>query len=545
MKISGNIVDIADGSIYAGTIDIADGVIVDIVKDGKSYEHYIIPGFIDSHIHIESSMLTPAEFARLAVIHGTVATVSDPHEIANILGIKGIRYMMENGNTTPFKFYFGAPSCVPATPFETSGARIGVAETKTLLQDSNIKYLSEMMNVPGVIQNDTEVLAKIAIARKYGKPVDGHAPSLSGDALKQYIGAGITTDHECVEKTEALEKIGLGMKILIREGSAAKNFEALHSLIEEYPHACMFCSDDKHPDDLTKGHINALVKRAINKGIDVMKVLRCATLNPILHYKLDVGFLRINQPADFIVVDNLLDFNILKTFIKGDLVAEKGKTYIAQKTPAPLNRFQIDKKTPNDFRMDSQGEKIRVMEAVDGQIITGSLIEKSLIVNGNTRSDPDHDILKIAVINRYENKVPAIGFVKNFGLKTGAIASSVAHDSHNIIAVGVSDEAICEAVNLIIECSGGISLASYGQQEILPLPVAGIMSDDDGFTVAEKYADLERAAKKLGSKFHAPYMTLSFMALLGIPALKLSDKVLFNGETFSYSELVVEPEKLI
>ncbi|MBA4389771.1 MAG: adenine deaminase [Syntrophus sp. (in: bacteria)] len=539
MKISGNIVDVVSGAIYTGTIEITDGTIVDIVKNNKSYVNYIIPGFVDSHIHIESSMLTPAEFSRLAIIHGTVATVSDPHEIANVLGIEGVRYMMENGNTTPFKFYFGAPSCVPATPFETSGAQIGVAETETLLKNTNIKYLSEMMNVPGVIHNDIEVITKIAIARKHNKPIDGHAPSLRGDALKRYISAGITTDHECFDKTEALEKISLGMKILIREGSAAKNFEALYTLVGEHPDACMFCSDDKHPDDLAGGHINELVKRAINKGIDVIKVLRCATLNPVLHYELDVGFLQINQPADFIIVDNLIDFNILKTFIRGTLVAEKGKTYIAHKRPVLLNRFQTAKKTPDDFRIGIKGDKIRVIEAIDGQLITGSLIEKSFIVNDNVLSDPDRDILKIAVISRYENKAPAIGFVKNFGLKGGAIASSVAHDSHNIIAVGVSDEAICDAVNLIIEHRGGISLVSDGQQEILPLPIAGIMSDGDGFAVAKKYAHLDRAAKKLGSKLHAPYMTLSFMALLVIPTLKISDKGLFNGETFSYTDLFV------
>lgn len=540
MNISGNIVDIVDGAIYAGTIEIADGMIVNIIKDNKNYDDYIIPGFIDSHIHIESSMLTPAKFARIAVTHGTIATVSDPHEIANVLGIEGIRYMMENGNTTPFKFYFGAPSCVPATPFETSGAQMGVVETEALLENADIKYLSEMMNFPGVIQNDVEVMAKIALARKHGKPVDGHAPALTGDALKQYAGAGITTDHECFEKTEALEKIGLGMKILIREGSAAKNFEALHTLIEEHPHACMFCSDDKHPDDLATSHINELVKRAIDKGIDVMKVLRCATLNPILHYKLDVGFLRINQPADFIVVDNLRNFNILKTFIRGILVAEKGETHIAHKTPSLLNRFQTEKKELHDFRINARGGKIRVIEAIDGQLITGSLIETPLIVDGNALSDADRDILKIAVINRYENKAPAIGFVKNFGLKEGAIASSVAHDSHNIIAVGVSDEAMCDAVNLIIEHRGGISLVSHGQSEVLPLPVAGIMSNGDGFAVADQYARLNRAAKKLGSTLHAPYMTLSFMALLVIPALKISDKGLFDGETFSYRNLFVE-----
>ena len=413
-------------------------------------------------------------------------------------------------------------------------------ETETLLRDDRILYLSEMMNFPGVIGNDSEVMAKIAGAKRQNKPIDGHAPGLRGNALKQYAAAGISTDHECYEREEALEKISLGMKILIREGSAAKNFETLYPLIDEYPDACMFCSDDKHPDDLAGGHINLLVKRAVSKGIDVMKVLRCASLNPVLHYKLDVGYLQKNQPADFIVVDNLIDFNVLKTVIDGDLVAENGKTSLLYKAPVILNRFQKGKKTPDDFRVDIKGTKIRVIEAVDNQLITGSLIDTPLIENGNAVSDTERDILKIAVINRYENRPPAIGFIKNFGLQKGAIASSVAHDSHNIVVVGVDDDAICAAVNLIIEQQGGISLVSDEFREVLALPVAGIMSDEDGFVVAEKYARLNALAKKLGTKLSAPYMTLSFMALLVIPQLKISDKGLFDGQSFAFTGLFVE-----
>ena len=540
MKISGNIVDVVAGIIYPGTLEVRNGIIVNIVKETKSYDTYIIPGFIDSHVHIESSMLVPSEFARLAVMHGTVGAVSDPHEIANVLGIAGIRSMMENSSTTPFKFYFGVPSCVPATPYETSGAWIGVTETETLLQDSHIHYLSEMMNFPGVIDNNSEVMAKIAAAKKQNKPVDGHAPALRGAALKQYVAAGITTDHECCEQGEALEKIGLGIKILIREGSAAKNFEALYSLIEEYPDTCMFCSDDKHPDDLVGGHINVLVKRAVSKGIDVIKTLRCAALNPILHYKLDVGYLQKNQPADFVVVNNLIDFTILKTVIAGNLVSERGETYLLHKVPAILNHFQTDKKTLDDFRLGIKGRRIRVIEAIEGQLITGSLIETPCIENGNAVSDTKRDILKMAIINRYEDGPPAIGFIKNFGLQKGAIASSVAHDSHNIIAVGVSDEAIRDAVNLIIEQKGGISLISDEFREVLPLPVAGIMSDKDGFIVAEKYSRLNTLAKKLGTTLSAPYMTLSFMALLVIPQLKLSAKGLFDVQSFTFIDLFVE-----
>ena len=540
MNVSGNIVDVVAGVIYPGTLKIHDGIIVNIVKETKKYDTYIIPGFIDSHVHSESSMLVPSEFARLAVIHGTIGALCDPHEIANVLGIEGVRYMIENANTSPFKFYFGAPSCVPATLNETSGARMGVIETQTLLQDSRIHYLSEMMNFPGVIGNDNDVMAKIAIAKRHSKPIDGHAPALRGDELKQYAAAGITTDHECCEREEALEKIGLGMKILIREGSAAKSFEALCSLIDEYPHACMFCSDDKHPDDLAGGHINMLVKRAVNKGIDVMKVLRCATLNPVLHYRLDVGLLRKNEPADFVVVDNLIDFTVLKTVIDGNLVAEKGKTCLLYQTPTILNRFHAEKKTPDDFRVEIKGAKVRVIEAIEGQLITGSSIEIPRIEDGNAVSDPGRDILKLAVINRYENKPPAMGFIKNFGLQKGAIASSVAHDSHNIIAVGVNDETICDAVNLIIEQKGGISLASDEFREVLALPVAGIMSNEDAFIVAEKYARLNILARKLGATLSAPYMTLSFMALLVIPQLKLSDKGLFDCLSFTFVDLFSE-----
>jgi adenine deaminase len=540
MNFSGNVVDVVAGIIYPGTLEVCGGIIVNIVKETKNYDTYIIPGFIDSHVHIESSMLVPSEFAGLAVAHGTVGAVCDPHEIANVLGIEGVRYMIKNADTTPFKFFFGAPSCVPATPYETSGAQIGVAEIATLLGDGRIHYLSEMMNFPGVIGNDSEVMAKIAAAKKQNKPIDGHAPGLRGKGLRKYVAAGISTDHECGEQEEALEKIGLGMKILIREGSTAKNFESLSSLIEEYPHACMFCSDDKHPDDLAGGHINLLVKRAVSKGFDVMKVLRCATLNPILHYKLDVGFLQKHQRADFVIVDNLTDFTILQTIIDGNLVAEKGKGRLVHEAPAELNRFQTEKKTTADFLVVMKGTRIRVVEVVENQLMTGSLIEIPRVENGNAVSDIGRDILKIAVINRYKDRPPALGFIKNFGLQKGAIASSVAHDSHNIIAVGVTDEAICDAVNLIIEQKGGISLVSDEFREVVALPIAGIMSNEKGFIIAEKYARLNILARKLGTTLSAPYMTLSFMALLVIPQLKISDKGLFDSQSFASVSLFVE-----
>ena len=537
--VSGNIVDVLNAEIFPGTLLIAEGRIKDIARDDKDYPDYLIPGFIDAHVHIESSMLVPSEFARIASIHGTVATVSDPHEIANVLGIDGVRYMIENARSVPVKYYFGAPSCVPATEFETSGATLGVNEVEELLRTKEIHYLAEVMNFPGVIHDNPEVHEKISLAHKYGKPVDGHAPGLRGNDLKKYISAGITTDHETLNREEALEKIRLGMKILIREGSAAKNFNVLITLVDEYPEYCMFCSDDKHPDDLIQGHINEMVKRAARLGIDHMKVLRAACVNPVLHYGLDAGLLRNGDSADFLVVDNLRDFTVLKTFIRGEIVAESGRALIPRSEVRLVNRFHAERKRAEDFILPAKGEHIRVIEAIDGQLITGELSEVATISNGNTISSAERNIHKIVVVNRYRDKKPAIGFVQNFGLIDGALASSIAHDSHNIIAVGVSDEDICRAVNLIIEHKGGICAVSRDREMILPLPVAGIMSNEEYTEVAEKYSALDRMAKELGSFLHAPFMTLSFMALPVIPKIKLTDKGLFDAEEFKFVDLFV------
>ncbi len=533
LLISGNIVDVLNSIIFPGTLSIFNGKITEIQKENKKYDNYIIPGFIDSHIHIESSMLCPAEFARIAVIHGTVAVVSDPHEIANVMGIEGVKYMIEDSKRVPLKFYFGAPSCVPATEFETSGAVLDSEKVEELLKMDEIKYLSEVMSFPGVINEDVEIMKKIKAAEILGKPIDGHAPGLSGKDLRKYIDAGITTDHECFSYQEAEEKIKLGMKIIIREGSAARNFEELIPLIEKYPEKCMFCSDDKHPDDLMKSHINGLVKRATEKGFDLMNVLKVACVNPVKHYKLDVGMLQKDDDADLLIINNLNDFNILKTYINGELVAENGKALIPKQKPIIINNFKTEKKKPEDFVFPFKKGKINVIEALDGQLITNKLIEIPKIENRNIVSDIERDILKITVVNRYQNTKPAIGFIKNFGLKKGAIASSVAHDSHNIIVVGVSDELICKAVNLIIENKGGICAVSENEESILPLPIAGIISNEDYRTVADKYSKLDKMAEEFGSKLLSPFMTLSFMALLVIPKLKLSDKGLFDGEKFS------------
>ena len=537
MKISGNIVDVINSTIYPGSILISKGRIVDVIRENKHYNTFIVPGFIDAHVHIESAMLVPSEFARLAVVHGTVATVSDPHEIANVLGTEGIRFMIENGKTVPFSVYFGAPPCVPATQFETSGASLDTTEIDALLARKDIKYLSEMMNYPGVIANDPEVMEKIAIAKSHGKPIDGHAPGLTGDALERYVRAGISTDHETFHYNEGLEKILLGMKLIVREGSAAKNLDALSPLVMEHANQCMFCSDDKHPDDLVSGHINELVKKALQMGIDVMTVLKCACVTPAIHYGLDTGLLRIGDRADFIEVDNLECFNVLRTYINGEVVAEHGKTLLPHLSVPIINKFCINEKRISDFFVADMGKPINVIEVINEQVITGRLTVTCKSCEGNLVSDVNSDILKLVVVNRYKDCPPSVGFVKNFGLKRGAIASSVAHDSHNIVAVGATDEDICNAVNLIIKQKGGLSVVCGDISETLPLPIGGLMSNEDGYSVAKRYSRLDHLAKQIGSSLSAPFMALSFMALLVIPKLKLSDKGLFDAERFQLIEL--------
>lgn len=536
-QISGHIVDVVHRRIFPGTLFVKDGRIETIEETSHVPSRFILPGLVDAHIHIESSMLIPSEFARLAVVHGTTATVSDPHEIANVMGIEGIRFMIENGEKVPFKFNFGASSCVPATPFETSGASVGIEETEELLKMPGIRYLSEMMNFPGVVSGDPTVMKKIGLALRYGKPVDGHAPGLTGDMLRKYVSAGITTDHECFTLEEAREKIGLGMKILIREGSAAKNFETLAPLIGEYPDMVMFCSDDKHPDDLVLGHMNLLVRRAIAKGYDIFDILRCCTLNPARHYSLSTGLLQPGDDADFILTDDLHDFPVIATYIRGEKVAGDGKTLIGSVVEIALNRFSTREITDPDIRVIPEGSRIRVLKALDGQLITKGLVMNARIEKDNVVSDPGNDLLKIVVKNRYRNTPPAVGFVTGFGLKSGAIASSIAHDSHNIIAVGADDSSITAAINRIIRSKGGIAFADRNSEEILELKVAGIMSDEDGYKVASLYERLDRRAKEAGSSLHAPFMTLSFMALLVIPELKMSDMGLFDGQQFAFTNL--------
>jgi adenine deaminase len=539
MQIQGQIVDIQNRRIYAGEITVENGKITSIIEKNHEVKSYIMPGFIDSHIHIESSMLVPSEFAKIAVLHGTVATISDPHEIANVLGTAGVYYMIENSKKVPLKFHFGAPSCVPATSFETAGAIIDSEGIKELMASPDIYYLAEMMNYPGVLFDDAEVLKKIEWAKHFNKPVDGHAPGLRGEPIKKYISAGISTDHECFTFEEAEEKLSLGMKVLIREGSAAKNFEALIDLLPENYENMMFCSDDKHPDDLILGHINLLCMRAVAKGIDVFKILQAACVNPVNHYKMNVGLLKENDAADFIVVEDLVDFKVKQTYINGELVAENGESFVKHIPFETPNNFNITAKEIKDFEVSGKGSKIRVIEALEGQLITNEIHHKSLIVDGKIVSDTENDILKMAVVNRYHDTKPAVAFIKNFGLKKGAIASSVAHDCHNIVVVGTSDDEICNAVNLIIKNRGGVCAVNGSENKMLPLPVAGIMSDKNGWETGKLYQEIDAMAKELGSNLKAPFMTLSFMALLVIPDLKLSDKGLFSGNTFSFVDLEI------
>ena len=536
-KISGNIVDVVNRNIFPGTIVVNKGKIEHVLYDTRVPDQYILPSLIDAHIHIESSMLIPSEFARLACLHGTVATVSDPHEIANVLGVEGVKFMIENGKKVPFKFFFGAPSCVPATEFETSGTSIGADTIGEILDWDDIYYLSEMMNFPGVLYDDPEVKAKLQAAFKRKKPVDGHAPGLRGKDARKYAEAGITTDHECFTLEEAREKAILGMKILIREGSAARNFDALIPLLKEMPHMIMFCSDDKHPDELIQGHINSLIIRAIENGYDMFDVISACTLNPVKHYGLPVGLLQPGDDADMIVVDSPENMKVMETYIKGIKVAENGNTRMDAVVEKPVNRFNVRKIEPADIEVSDKGSKINIIEVIDDQIVTKHMIARPLVDNNLIVSDTKRDILKIIVLNRYSQSIPAIGFVHGFNLQYGAIASTVAHDSHNIIAVGTSDEAICKAVNHLIEAQGGIVAFNGSENFILPLPVAGLMSLENGYEVARKYKMLDKMAKESGTKLSSPFMTLSFLALLVIPELKLSDKGLFNGNAFEFISL--------
>ncbi len=539
MIYQGTIVDIHQRTLYWGEIIIEGDRIARIVAlhQGDGGPPYLLPGFIDAHVHIESSMLPPAEFSRLAAVHGTVATVSDPHEIANVLGTDGVDWMLANAVGAAFPILFGAPSCVPATVFETAGATLDAGSVAELLADERIGYLSEVMNYPGVLAQDPEVLAKIAAARAAGKPIDGHAPGLKGADAAAYAAAGISTDHECVSLEEALDKITAGMHIIIREGSAARNFSALHPLLSTHPERIMFCTDDLHPDELIAGHINRIVARAVQSGYDLFDVLRAASLNPAQHYRLPIGLLRSGDRADFISVESLRTFTVLETFVAGRCVARQGEPLHKAVPCDSPNRWTATPVRPEDFLIPARSSTIRVIGARDGQLITDHLTFDACINSGFYAPDVERDLLLIAVVNRYHPAPPAVGFIHGFGLKQGALASSVAHDSHNIVAVGTSPDDLATAINALVACGGGVAVCQGTNCHVLPLPIAGLMSNETGYRVAEQYSALDRQAKELGSTLRAPLMTLSFMALLVIPSLKLSDRGLFDGARFAFVPL--------
>ncbi len=535
--IQGQYVDILDKRIYPAILCIEDGRIVSIIECDEAPNQFILPGFIDSHVHIESSMLVPSSFARLAVVHGTIGTISDPHEIANVCGLEGVQYMIDNGKKVPFHFFFGAPSCVPATEFETAGAVIDSTDIAKLLASPDIYYLSEMMNFPGVLHQDPEVMQKIKAAHAIGKPIDGHAPGLMGDLAKQYIAAGISTDHECFTIEEAVDKLSFGMHILIREGSAAKNFEALHELIDDHPKKVMLCSDDKHPDSLLEGHINQLCARAVAKGINLFNVLRAACINPVIHYQLPTGFARVNDPANCILVENLQDFKVIETYIDGQLVAQNGHSLIEPVQATAINQFNAHPIALSDLQLPaatypSKDGMVPVIHAIDGQLITNLVWAKPTIKDNAIVADIEKDVLKVVVYNRYHAATPKVGLIQSFGFKTGAIASTVAHDSHNIIAVGVDDESILKAIDLVVHEKGGISCVQGESSKVIGLPVAGLMSTADPYQVANDYIEIDKMAKSLGTQLGSPFMTLSFMALLVIPHIKMSDLGLFDGDQF-------------
>lgn len=541
-SVEGQLVDLPGDRLYPARVRVEGGFIREITPIPHSSGPFLIPGFVDAHVHVESSMLPPSEFARMASVHGTVATVSDPHEIANVLGETGVHYMLNNARGLDFVFCFGAPSCVPATGFETAGAELDAAAVARLLEEPQVGYLAEVMNFPGVLAADPGLMAKIRAAQAAGKPVDGHAPGLRGEQAGRYAAAGISTDHECVSLDEALDKLACGMHILIREGSAARNFEALWPLLRSHPDRVMFCSDDKHPNDLVHGHINSLVARAVAKGIPVLDALRAAFLNPLRHYRLPLGLLREGDPANLVALRDLEHFAALDTWVGGRHLASGGRPLMAHQQVSAPNRFAAQPLSADALRLPLEGPRVQVMVVDDGQIVTRRGWADVRQSGPWLEPDTERDLLVLAVINRYEPAPPALAIVQGFGLKRGALASTVAHDSHNIIAVGADRESLARAVNALVEYGGGVAAADAQGCELLPLPIAGLMSDRDGWEVARRYEQVDAMAKAMGCALEAPFMSLSFLALLVIPSLKLSDKGLFDGERFAFTPLFGQGE---
>jgi adenine deaminase len=533
--ISGTVVDVEGRRLFGARIVVgATGRIEAVVPEASPGPGFILPGFVDAHIHIESALITPAAFARAAVRHGTVAAVTDPHEIANVLGAAGVDFMLAEGARTPFVMATGAPSCVPATPFETAGATLDAAAVAALLDRPGVTHLAEVMNVPGVLGGDPDLLAKLAAARARSKPIDGHAPGLRGAALRAYIAAGITTDHECLDLEEAYEKAAAGMTILLRCGSAARTFEALLPVLARHPGACMLCSDDKHPDDLLEGHINDLVRIAVGAGLNVFDVLRAACVNPVRHYGLDVGQLRPGDRADWVEVEDLRDFRVRRTVIGGRVLAADGRSAIPERTPLRRpNQFALRPVSAAVFRMPARAGTCRVIGVRDGELVTDALSCIPTVRDGVVVADPARGLAKLAVFNRYAAAVPpALALVSGLGLGRGAVAASVAHDSHPVIAAGVDDDALAAAVNAVVAHGGGLAVADGTGVRVMPLPIAGLMSAGTCEEAAAATARIDAAVRACGCALRAPFMTLSFLALPVIPALKLTDLGLFDAVQF-------------
>ncbi len=529
--IEGNIVDVHGREVFPGSVAVEDGRIVSVRRHQTPEKGFILPGFVDSHVHIESSMLTPENFGRLAVRQGTVAVVTDPHEIANVCGMEGIEFMLRNSGRSPVKCFFTIPSCVPATGFDRSAGVVSGSDVAVLAESGKFVGLSEMMNVHGVVNDDPEIVRKIGAAKAHDLPVDGHAPLATGDVLREYVARGVVTDHECTSLSEAREKVGLGMKIQIREGSAAKNYEELRPLIGMCPDRLMFCTDDAHPQQLiSEGHIRGLVARSVGMGYDLFDVLRIASVNPVEHYGLDVGLLREGDKADFIIVEDLKDFEVREVFIEGKSVLD----FQAGEDAADdmINVFEHDPLELSSLKKEV-GPEINVMKLVPDQLLTELGVYRTL--RSDFESDTENDILKIVYVNRYFNGEPQVAFCKGFGLRKGAVASSVAHDSHNIIAVGTNDADLLCAINSLVECKGGLCVVNDGEVNVLPLPIGGIMSPSAGEIVAAEYDALEGIAKDvLGCPLNAPFMTLSFLSLVVIPEVKIGEKGLFSFSKFGW-----------
>jgi adenine deaminase len=525
--VEGQLVDVVNGKVVPSGVVMEGGKFTEIVTLAEAPNRYLLPGFIDSHIHIESSQLCPSRFAEASVPHGTTAVVSDPHEIANVLGVKGIDLMLEDASNVPLRIFLTAPSCVPATQYERSGATIGVAEIESMLKDPRFVGLGEVMDVQGVLRDDPGIIAKIKAAKAFWKGIDGHCPGLVGNDLVKYINAGMRTDHESITADEAEEKYFLGMWIQVREGSASRDLRSLMPFAKT--HECMLVSDDLRAKDLVNGHLDVLLRKAVALGMPPMHAIRAVTAWPAWHYNLPGGSVAVGRTADLVVVDDLRNFNVRQVFIAGRLVAEDGvPLFLAEPRTNGLGILPRGL-VGEDMLLPAKGEKVsvKVIEAFPDRIESGSLITELPVRDGRVRAMPDQDVLHIALVNRYVDERPVLGFIKGFGLKRGAMATSVAHDSHHLLAVGASPDDMAKAIN-VVSRSGGFAVCEENEVSTLPLEVAGLMSTSPARVVAQIENDLVELLVGMGCRLPAPFMTLSFQSLLVVPELKIGDRGLFD-----------------